>query len=1047
MRTALLALVATILLSGTLSAQDADRYGFRETCDDTAGWYQWDAERKPIPIELKIRSENGTLIVPLRRSLLRFAANRSWVAPGVSRSAIICKEFGEVDLDRYHYLLCRITEKGSGVFIGINGFDTKLGYTTGLTVIDISDYEDIEKGKRNVRIELDLHENSTTLILDEIALVSELTPEEQAALIGKGVVPRKEKLTAKRYHALEAVKDRCAAPTFPLDGQEQVIYRDTATGAILTRLTASHLPDYFGEGGIWSADGACLFFVSPGRPGTPVYHLASGRVTAAPSGYKRMWSPIDGDKLFLLNNTPAGDEILVWDRKTDKTESVAVVKPPKRGGYTEFGMTPKTGRVTVAYRETPYAFVVDATKPKDKRVEFIELPTRLKGFGFSPDETMISWANCYTYERVYKVLNTGKVGIGAGFFVGHASGGRTHTVGEFGRHLKLIAPNGLFTERRPGDKIRIWANYGGDIVTDYGRLTRDAEWIVTNGTRGDVANQHVMIPTKDPGSVLRLTRYFSTYYTWNSATYSRPSPDYTKVIFMQDVLDNPDLTMVLTRRPDPPRNVSFDRGRITWEKPARSQEIAGYNVYVTRTPGRDYRKLNTSLVAATTFTLPPVNGKWPAVAVTAVEHSGLEGLFSEEIINGKRACAFFEPVRAQLTPPARIVYDGRCSDFRYVRITPGTPDEKTGVVKLPLANFAKGRYRLWLRTRGNGKWQAHVESMYTKGITGEYLPIVEVNAAAAVASPAWKWQALEGDLRLAGPTEIVLSSSDVDLSLDEVSVQRVDAAAPIGVDPRDVTPPAKPEGLKVEVLPDAAVKLTWEPSRDGDFRHFSVYAGTHAAFTPANETVIRSVTGTGIVDTGVALGATVHYKVVAFDTRMNASEAAAVSVRVPGTPFLKTIEIEDHLADHLKTVAGKDITYVTGKQAGGSYFEIPVDVPEDGWYRLWLDYTTPFYASLPVQLRVDGKDLGVMGRTFIRTHPRTVTFRKLTPESAHLFSDPVRLSLDKDTFYLTKGKHTLRVLWRYRQGLFDKVHLTNNPACRPKAYDPFVRPTLKGRGW
>ena len=66
---------------------------------------------------------------------------------------------------------------------------------------------------------------------------------------------------------------------------------------MLTRLTASHHPDYFGEGGIYSADGACIYFESPRRPGTSVYHLATGRVEAAPSGYKRHWSPIDPDKL------------------------------------------------------------------------------------------------------------------------------------------------------------------------------------------------------------------------------------------------------------------------------------------------------------------------------------------------------------------------------------------------------------------------------------------------------------------------------------------------------------------------------------------------------------------------------------------------------------------------------------------------------------------------------------------------------------------------------------------------------------------------------
>ena len=87
-----------------------------------------------------------------------------------------------------------------------------------------------------------------------------------------------------------------------------------------------------------------------------------------------------------------------------------------------------------------------------------------------------------------------------------------------------------------------------------------------------------------------------------------------------------------------------------------------------------------------------------------------------------------------------------------------------------------------------------------------------------------------------------------------------------------------------------------------------------------------------------------------------------------------------------------------------------------------------------------------MGATFMRTHPRTVSFRRLNAKNAHLFSDPIRLTHTEDTFRLTKGKHTLRVSWKHRQPLFDKVHLTNDPAFRPPAYDALVRPHLKGRG-
>ena len=1038
--------VAIVLVSASFAAAQG-RYGFRETCNDTKGWYQWDADRNPSPIQVKLRSENGKLIIPLRRTLLRFAWNRSWVAPGIKRSAIICKEYGEIDLDKYHYLLCRIVEKGSAVFVGINGFDTKLGYTTGLTVIDITDYDEIKKGKRNVRIELDLHENSTTFILDEIALVSELTDEEKKALIGKGVVPRKEKLKAKPYHGLEALKARCGAPLFPLDRQEQAIHRDSATGAVVTRLTAGHLPDFFGEGEIWSADGKCIFFAGTGRTGTSIYYLEDGRVQEGPSASKMKWSPVEPTKLYLLTPGRGGHEIRVWDRETGETETIATVKPKRVGGYTEFGVS-GSGLVTVAYRETPYAFVIDPKKATGERVETIELPTTLKGFSYSREQQRMSWANCYTYERLYKDLKTGKVSVGASFFAGHASRGATHTVGEFGRHLKLLVKHGTYTERRPGDEIKIWANYGGDVVTDYGRLTRDAEWIITNGTRGDVANQHVMIPTKDPGSILRLTRYFSTYYTWNSATYSRPSPDYTKVVFMQDVLDNPDLHMVYTRRPDPPRNVKLANRHLSWEKPKRSREIAGYNVYRTSSSGRNYERINRQLVKERLYELEPMK-KPTFYAVTAVEHSGCEGLFSEEAVPFGPRTILFEAERAALTPPARIVYDGRCSDFRYVRITPGTSEEKTGQIAITAPRLGRGDYKLWVRTRGTGAWR-YSTSGRMRAPVDAVAAFGGFTATRRVTSPRWQWVPL---VAVSSYHKITLSSETPDLALDCMVIQPADAPAPTGVDPRDVTPPPPPTGLRARALPDGAVKVSWyhggaaSPTPARDFSHFSVYAAPYPGFVPSNATLIRSVKGSEITDTGVRKGSLAWYKVVAYDSRMNPSKPATVHVHIPGIPYTRTCQAEAHLADHLKIVAGpRGITYVTNKGKEKSWFEIPVDVPFDGWYRLWLDYTTPYYAGTPVQLSVDGNALGNMGATFMRTHPRTVSFRRLNAKNAHLFSDPIRLTHTEDTFRLTKGKHTLRVSWKHRQPLFDKVHLTNDPAFRPPAYDALVRPHLKGRG-
>ena len=247
-------LVAAALLAVAPALGGEGTVGLGEECDDVKGWYDRVVPGRELP---PMRSENGRLVIETRRTQLRFAQGRSWVAPGIQKSAILCKDFGEIDLDKYHYFVVKIDRKGSSVYFGVNGFDTKCGYTTGITAIDLRDYADERiHGRQTVRLELDLHENTTTQVIDHIRLVSELTPDEKKRFIPAGVKAYHEKLTAEPYHGLEALLARCGAPLVPFDGAEQVVFEDTATHAVVRRLTANPISDSLGVGGLWSADGA-----------------------------------------------------------------------------------------------------------------------------------------------------------------------------------------------------------------------------------------------------------------------------------------------------------------------------------------------------------------------------------------------------------------------------------------------------------------------------------------------------------------------------------------------------------------------------------------------------------------------------------------------------------------------------------------------------------------------------------------------------------------------------------------------------------------------
>jgi len=860
MRKLALAVGLVALISGAAVARDG-RVGLMEDCSTTAGWFEWDRNQKEVAPRTKLESRNGLLLVHLNRGLLRAAKKHAWCPEGVDRGSILRKNYGEVDLDKYHYLVVKVKEKGSGVFFGVNGYDTKCGFTTGVTAVDLKDYDDERiHGKRTVRLEMDVHDNLTTLVVDEIKLVSELTPEEKKGFIDRGLTIRHEKLKAKMFHGLDAVMARRTAKLPSLEGEEMVVFRDTATGAVTTRLTAHDRNDYFGEGGLWSGDGAAIRFNSNGRlgRGKPVLLLGEGKVVAAPSASWALWSAHDPLKLWLVSRSRNREyRASLWNRKTAKTEPVASFTVPQTGGYTEVKRITKSGKLIVGFRETPHMAVVDA---KTKTAKTIELSTRLKDVSFTPDEKYLTWGNCYTYEGRWLELATGREGITSRYNVGHASGGKSGTVGSFGRHLKIFIPRDVFNTRTAGDRVTVWANWQNDVVTDYGSFTDDNEWIFTNGTSGDVAQQHTMVPSKDTGAVLRVAKYF-TKFSWSSTTYSRPSPDYTKLCYNENMngATSTEIMMAYTHRPDPPQDVKLIGRRLVWKAPRRSRETAGYNVYHTATSGRDYVRVNSEPVTATSFSVPKTSGYY---AVAAVEHSGLEGLYSQETGARGGRSFYFEAERMDLTPPARRFFLGECGNFQCVRINAESPAEQArdGVISVDTSAVPRGRYSVWLRVKGRGRWA------------------YEGRKSLVVDADRWEWiKPVSGTYGGRG-SKLSFLSRDDSLMCDAVVIT-AERFTPDGADPRDPEGPAAVTGLKAEALGGGKVKLSWNASDAPDVQYYSVYFGGSEGFKCGNATVIRSVKKTSITDAGARAGKA-YYKVVAFDSRLNAGEAATVTAEV-----------------------------------------------------------------------------------------------------------------------------------------------------------------------
>ena len=746
-------------------------------------------------------------------------------------------------------------QKGSSSYFDINGFTTKLGYTTGITAIDLADYDDPSiHGTRNVNFGIDMQDNHTHLTLDDLKFVSVLTGEEKARFIGGGLKVRDENLIPRPYHGLEALKVRENIPLPNPEGEEMAVFRDDATGAVTTRLTDTPGDDYFGEGGIWSADGSALKFISSRKNGgIPIYLPGEGKVIAGPEGANwRMWSPDDPDVIYLMKRKDMTFYVSSWNRKNREEKAIAHFTVPEVGSYVEFKRFTPLGNIIVGFRETPHLYIIDV---HHNEARYIKLPTRLKDVEVTDNEDVVDWAVCYTYERPWQNLKTGEHGLMPSFSAGHASWGKNGMVANFGGHLNVFVPGDIGRTYTPGDLIKVWANWENDIVTDYGNLTVDNQYVFTNGTRGDVNHQHLMIPSSDPGAVMRVARYF-TKFSWTSTTYSRPSPDYTKLIYNENDIGNTELYMVYVRRPDPPLNVNLTGNTLSWTRPERSLEIAGYNIYGSNNSGRGFTRINTEYISGNTYT---VDQNWKYYAVSSLEHSGLESEFSDEVSTNGGRSFYFEAEDMMLTPPARHFFDGYCNNFQCVRINAESDQEKSqpGEVNIPSGGLESGAYNIWARVKGQGSWSAGSEPV---NISGE----------------EWTWVKLGRYSAGNSSDKLVISSSDDDLRLDLVLLTK-DDFTPEAPYPCDSNPPAKVSDLKA-IASGKQVRLSWRANNDLDLHHYSVYCGDTPDFICDNTTIIRSVLKTGITDVLPASPRGKYYKVVAYDNRWNTSIPAAIRV-------------------------------------------------------------------------------------------------------------------------------------------------------------------------
>lgn len=999
------AFIGGVLIAAAACAQEGPRIGWEESFDDIT---KWKAEMlKPnfgSPLA-SVTAEDGciNLVTPVGalNPKMKRADWPEWPGnPASSFTNFSIRYDDVVDLDIYRYFVIRIREKSTFFYISINGKALKVGYTTGIHAQDLRALG--LRGKQRVGFYGQFLNSHGHVKLDYLRLVRALTPEEQEGLIGEGLTIRDENLSAHPYHRLEALNARAGRPSRPPgQGSEWVVYRDTGTGAEvwkMTDLAANECQVSF------NCDGSA--FTVRGRPGQGfhVFDWTDRRFKLIKGGLsdaRPRFSTTEPDAMVIAENTwlprqkgQPRRRITIWRQnfRTDERTELASFHP-KTWVVQEFSSSPDSAKMVFGLRESRVVFLIDPEIADiEKRVRQITLPTRLKGVRLVNDDTELQWHNCYTYQPLIMNLKTGKVTQGnspcAG---GHSAGGPQWTIGPYAGMMKLLVRNGLHPQTEAtADDTRIFANYAKPVVTDYGHVSMNGKWMVTNGTAGDVQGQHLMISTSDPATVLRTCHYNTSRNNWPTNTYSRTSPDTTKLAYVSDQFGDGDIYLAITGRPAPPTQLEAARVgqdvKLTWQPPEATREVGGYRVYRSRTSGRGFVALNGIPVTATA-SVDPAPGPGPLFYLVAmVEPCGLEGHFSNEAaVDAKPETPrtlYVEAESCEWGPPLREVIHGSASGSRYVqyhRAAPPKPAE--GVLKYKV-DLPAGKFAMWLRARneaGDGKWHRRKSALDPRA----------------------------GQLKV----------TDDGYAIDRICVTSDPAGAPDG-DPPLATAPSPISGLSVANVTPQSINLRWEASPTVNVARYDVHVGEDPEEL-GNETIIGSTTETELGDWGLRPGTAYVYHVVAVDSRGNGSEPVSVTATTEAEP-VQTISVEG--------------------QEGEGTAAFPFDVKAEATFMLWVRYRPAYVVAkqLRVGVGIDGRKVGSWSlRAPYR--PMGWTLAKKGKGRELVFVDKV-VADGKDVFRLAPGRHTVVFTLDPKLGqdrhVFEQLAASNDHSYRPAGYDP-----------
>ena len=734
----------------------------------------------------------------------------------------------------------------------------------------------------------------------------------EASLTDLGVVVRTP--PAKLRHALDTAaaarvdmkpyaRLRDATGRWPY---ERLVFNDTGTGAEIRRITWDwHAANtQYSNTYPWNDNGTAFRFSCWDRPG-------SGLFIAEPDGtaFKAVELPSRGqgavwgeDPDTLVYGTR--DILMSMNWRTGKTEAMYTVpKELMHGGRPQFRWNldlPGLVYYEQAFGTDAPLYFVDLNTGRYTRIPITSDSSgdRQKDWLYSAGLAQIdgTWYVRYSLNHLPHLSENNPYQQRLGTLDGKHGLNRLSLSQPAGKSAQPLyshggtAPNRDYECGFHGGGIWLWdfQKWAGRLLIagpQDGHISWEYhnDWFFagTNGAPLSGPFSSVLLKVYTDATWYRVAYGNTSNSEYNGNFFANISPDGTKGCFGSTMLGPINLYWVVIAYPTAPTElVAETTGNgvtLSWRRPAKSAELAGYHLYRSTESGHDYQRLTPQPLEGTQFTdtLPDAERAFFYV-VTAVEHSGLESRTpSNEAVAGRTGASvherlFVEAEHGILTAPVRENLQGAAANQLFVDYRDGA-GAGSAVYRFAARNH--GEHALWARTRLQGGATAQAWTVEVQGQTlGQLRP----------RSADWEWLRLDRTVAVqAGGVSVAIRAAGPGYALDKLLLTDDLAYPPAGEERLDSTPPAVPAGLKADELRHFDVTLSWTPVT-GDCAFYHVYRGATADFVPDQSTRVGSPNTTRFVDWGLAHGTTYYYRVSAVDSFGNESgPTPAVAVKTP----------------------------------------------------------------------------------------------------------------------------------------------------------------------